>query len=164
MKRWTSALLVGILCFTAASAAAQETASVAVPEGMALLRFMGYGFQIAVPLDWQVAEITEEERKKAGVIFIAQNEAGDQQLTVLRREEEKALTAEQLLEWVRETDPAAEAAELNGVQMVCSRGNGDGAFYVSGEWDYEPETLTFRLTGDAQALETMLSVFAWLEE
>lgn len=163
MKKFTSLLLTIVMCLCAFGASAQAL------EGMSLLQFDAYGFQIAVPTDWIVVESSGETEKESVLLFEAQSREADHRIAI-RLSEAPFTEIDALLAFLKETYTDAQSIIVNGVDMIGyadAQSDWDMSMIPYGE-DGQALTIAFYPFGDTEFInETaakILTSFAWVEE
>lgn len=171
MKKILALLLAMVMCFCVVSAMAEEAPAEAVEipvvEGGTWVPFTDYGFQICLPSDWNVMEITEEQTA-SGIIFSCANPEATRSFTVAYSEFEAATDIQTIAEGLATTYPEVQLMTINGMDFVTYSvtendvvgiatlgGSGIGmyqfVFYPASDTDYG--TLALQIAASITAIE-----------
>lgn len=116
-KRTLAMLLALALCVCAASAVAEETVEIPVIEDGTWVAFEDYGFEICLPSDWNVMEVTEDQAA-VGVHFSCINPEQTRSFTLAYNDLDEATDAQALAAQLATVYSEVQLVNINGLDFV----------------------------------------------
>jgi len=122
MKKILPLLLAVMMLFLSANAFAEAAAAenaIEVPavENGTVVPFTDYNFQITLPSDWNVLEVTEEQAA-AGIIFSCANPESTRSFTVAYTEFEEATDIDAVAAALAESYTNVQKMTINGIPYI----------------------------------------------
>lgn len=110
-------MVLGACGAVAEDAAAQDTIEVPVVENGTVVPFVDYNFQVTLPSDWSVLEVTDEQAS-TGIIYSCANPEGTRSFTIAYTEFETATDLNTVAEALAESYANVQMMTINEIPFV----------------------------------------------